>query len=72
LNLVAREIIGIVCGVVAVFLLVLPSVWRSQHSKKPKAKDIESRLIRIETNINWLIRIAGIQFAFLSALAFMS
>lgn len=65
----AKEVIGII---IAVFLLVVPSTGRGRHLKDPKAKDVEGRLVRIETNIAWLIRIAGIQFAFLSAVAFTS
>lgn len=34
----AKEIFGIICGIIAVFLLVLPSIQKSRQAKKPKVE----------------------------------
>ena len=42
------------------------------RNKTNPGESIEMRLVRIETNITWLVRIAAIQFGVLAAIAFTS
>lgn len=38
-------------------------------AKEEKSKDIESRLVGVETSIAWLMRVAVVRFGLLSSLA---